>query len=49
VSIRPGPQLTEQTLKQIADWAATKGTNIIHPLTEELMKARVGEIKRPKE
>jgi hypothetical protein len=48
VSIRPGAELTDDVLQQTADWAATRGTETVHPLTEKLMRARVGEVKRPK-
>lgn len=48
VSIRPGAVLTDKVLADTAEWAATRGSDKIHPLTEKLMKARIGEIKRPK-
>ena len=48
VSIRSGAAITETVLQETADWAATRGTGVVHPLTDTLMRARVGEARRPK-
>ena len=48
VSIRSGAAVTQTVLQETADWAATRGTGVVHPLTEKLMRARVGEARRPK-
>ena len=42
VSITPGDTAL------LEEWMGTRGTSIVHPLTEELKAARIGEIKRTK-
>ena len=32
----------------IAAWAATRGTDVLHPFTQEVMDAVVDEVRRPK-
>jgi RHS repeat-associated protein len=42
VSIHPAD------LAEVADWAATRGTGQVHPYTQELLEAIIGEIRIPK-
>jgi hypothetical protein len=35
-------------LDEVTDWAATRGTDEVHPYTQEVMDAVVGEARRPK-
>lgn len=42
VSITPG------TEAGVVDWAATRGSGTVHPLTQELLDAVVDEVRRPK-
>jgi hypothetical protein len=32
----------------IADWAATRGTDVLHPFTQEVIDAVVDEVRRPR-
>lgn len=48
VSIRPGLALTPEVLHSTAEWAASRGTGILHPYTQALMEAIIGEVRRSK-
>jgi hypothetical protein len=48
ISIRPGPALTPEVLHSTAEWAASRGTGILHPYTQALMEAIIGEVRRSK-
>jgi RHS repeat-associated protein len=40
--------ITPEDAALLEEWAATRGTGQVHPLTQELLDARVSEVKRPK-
>jgi len=48
VSIRPGLALTPEVLHSTAEWAASRGTGVLHPYTQALMEAIIGEVRRSK-
>ena len=49
VSIRPGEVATPDVLSVIREWAAARGTGTTHPLTQAIIDAIVGTVKRPKQ
>ena len=48
VSIRPGLALTPEVLHDTAEWASSRGTDVLHPYTQALMEAIIGEVRRAK-
>ena len=48
VSIRPGLALTPEVLHSTAEWASSRGTGVLHPYTQALMEAIIGEVRRSK-
>ena len=48
VSIRPGLALTPEVLRGTAEWASSRGTGVLHPYTQALMEAIIGEVRRSK-
>ena len=40
--------LTPGDAQSLAEWAATRGTGVVHPLTTELLSAIVDTVRRPK-
>src|SRR5262249_58614576 len=46
VSICPGLALTPEVLHSTAEWASSRGTGILHPYTQALMEAIIGEVRR---
>jgi hypothetical protein len=48
VSIAPAAGDGRVDSRSLAEWAATRGTSHKHPLTELALRARVGEVKRPR-
>ena len=48
VSIRPGLERTLEVLQATAEWASSRGTGVLHPYTQALMEAIIGEVRRSK-
>ena len=47
-AIRPGLELTPEVLQVTAEWASSRGTGVLHPYTQALMEAILGEVRRSK-